>query len=222
MLPPAAPTYPPLAPEPEPEIEEGDWDPWAHSPSHRRHDGFFLRIALGVGWGGMSSDGHVLSDVDKLDLSGAGMGMSIGIGGALTDNLILYGDIFQMTLFNPEVEIDGSDVGDADSLADDVGIGEEARIAGLGIGLNYYFMPVNLYVGGSIGFGQAIFEDGRGDVDGSDLGLGVDLMVGKEWWVGNDWGLGVAAQVLILATEDDALGDINGQAFNLLFSATYN
>ncbi|MGD8861605.1 MAG: hypothetical protein PVI30_16470 [Myxococcales bacterium] len=220
--PPPPPSYGTLGGEPEPEIEEGDWDPWEHVPSRQKHEGFYLRLSIGLGWGRMSSEGHLLPDVDELDLTGGGLGMSIGIGGALTDNLILHGDIYQATIFTPNVEVDGVDYGDADELAEDFGIGDEARIAGLGVGLAYYFMPVNIYVSGSVGFGQAIFEDFRGDVDGSNLGLGLDVLVGKEWWVGNDWGLGVAGQFVYLSTDDDVLGDIDATAFNVLFSATYN
>ena len=98
----------------------------------------------------------------------------------------------------------------------------DLSVFAFGGGLTYYIMPANVYLAGSVGFGQAVFEDYRGAVDGSDLGLGVNLMVGKEWWVGSDWGLGVAGQGIILATDDEFLGNITAFSTNILFSATYN
>jgi hypothetical protein len=83
-------------------------------------------------------------------------------------------------------------------------------------------MPVNIYLAGSVGIGQAVFEDGRGDREGSDIGIVFDAMVGKEWWVGTEWGLGVAGQFIYLRAEDDIFGDVNGIALNAMFSATYN
>jgi hypothetical protein len=47
-------------------------------------------------------------------------------------------------------------------------------------------------------------------------------MVGKEWSVGSDWGIGIAGQLIVLATHDDILGGLHGAIFNVMFSATYN
>lgn len=234
---PAPPTYPEAAPPeeepqppryeplgtPEPEIEEGDWDPWEHAtPKKHRHDGFFLRLSIGIGGGKVAGDGHILPDIGDVTLSSGGFGTSIGIGGALTDNFILNADLFQARLFDPDVEIDDRDAGDADDLDFELGVGEDVELGGLGVGVTYYIMPVNIYLAGSVGIGQIVFEDGRGDREGSDVGLAINAMVGKEWWVGVDWGIGVAGQFIMVRAEDDILGDVNGYALNVMFSATYN
>lgn len=220
--PPPAPTYKPLG-RPEPEIEKSDWDPWEHAtPDMHRHDGFYLRLNIGIGWGSIAGDDHTLSGIDEITVSSVGLATSIGIGGALTDNFILNADLYQTMMFNPSVDIDGDDAGDADDLASDIGVGDDAEIGGIGIGVTYYIMPVNIYLAGSVGIGQAVFEDGRGDREGSDVGLALNALVGKEWWVGTDWGLGLAGQVVYLRAEDEIFGDVNGLALNLLFSATYN
>jgi hypothetical protein len=219
---PPPPRYEPLG-RPEPEVEKGDWDPWEHAtPDKHRHDGFYLRLSIGIGGGSIAGDDHILTGVDEVTVKSVGLATSIGIGGALTDNLILNANLFQTMLFNPSVDIDGDDVGDADDLDFDIGVGDDAEIGGIGIGVTYYFMPVNIYLAGSVGIGQAVFEDGRGDREGSDIGLVLDAMVGKEWWVGTDWGLGVAGQFIYLRAEDDIFGDVNGIAVNVMFSATYN
>lgn len=172
----------------------------------------------------VAGKGHVLRSLpaDEVTLTGGGIGTSIGIGGALTDNFILNADIFHTSILNPNVEVDGQNAGDADDLDVDLGVGEDTELVGLGIGVTYYFMPVNLYLAGSIGLGQIVFVDDRGDRQGGDVGLGMNLMIGKEWWVGTDWGIGVAGQAIIVTAQDPILGDVGGLALNIMFSATYN
>jgi hypothetical protein len=235
--PPPPPTYGPGHPPPEPppgpvyqrlgktepEIEKGDWDPWEHStPEQHNHDGFYLRLAIGFGGGSLWGNDHILPGVRDVTLSGLGFGTSIGIGGAVANNFILNADLFQATLFNPSVHQDGRGLGDASNLSHDLGVGQNVSVAGLGIGATYYIMPVNVYLAGSIGFGQAVFEDHVGSRSPSDFGLATNWMVGKEWWVGSDWGIGIAGQLIVLATHDDILGGLHGAIFNVMFSATYN
>ena len=97
-----------------------------------------------------------------------------------------------------------------------------SNIVGIGLGITYYIMPVNIYVGGTVGIGQVVFEDERGHREGTDMGFVGNAIVGKEWWVGEDWGIGLAAQFLGVVADDEILGDVGGTAINLLFSATYN
>lgn len=216
---PAAPQYQKLGKQ-EPEIKEGDWDPWAHV-HQRRHDGFFLRLAIGIGGGGLSGNDHALPGGD-VSVRGGGLATDIQIGGALVENLILHADIFQTTLFNPTVLQDGEELGSGDEVGDAAGVGQDVRMTGLGIGITYYFMPINLYLSGSVGLGQAVFEGDHGDTEGSDLGFGANLMIGKEWWVGSDWGIGAALQLVMVGADDEVLGGVGGGALNILFSATYN
>jgi len=218
--PPPPPQYAPLG-EPSEEIKKGDWDPWEHV-RQRRHDGFFLRLAIGLGGGVLGGDDHADEAFNEVGVGGLGLATDIAIGGAIVENLILHADIYQVTLFNPTVYADDEDVGDADEVGDMLGVGQDVRLAGLGVGVTYYFMPVNLYIGGSVGLGQAVFEGDHGDTEGSELGFGFNAMVGKEWWVGADWGIGLAGQLLVISAEDEVLGKINGLAASVLFSATYN
>jgi hypothetical protein len=233
---PPPPTYgpgnPPPAPpppqyqrlgKPEPEVEKGDWDPWEHAtPDQHAHDGFYLRLAIGVGGGTVWGNDHILPNVRDVTLSGLGFGSSIAIGGAVADNLMLNADFFQAMIFNPAVHQDGRYVGHTTDLNAELGVGDDVGLVGVGVGVTYYFMPANVYLAGSVGLGQAVFEDSRGSRSGSDLGFGSNIMVGKEWWVGSDWGIGVAGQLILVAAHDDILGGLGGSAFNVMFSATYN
>jgi hypothetical protein len=189
------------------------------------HDGFFMRLALGFGGGSVWGNQHVLPDVEKVTLTGLGFGSELAVGGAITNNLMLNADLFQTSLFNPSVHKDGQHLGSASDLprlGSDLGVGEDVTLAGFGIGVTYYFMPVNVYLAGSAGIGQVVFEDFNGSRAGSDFGFAGNVMLGKEWWVGPDWGIGVAGQLIIIVAHDETLGPLDGTVFNLMFSATYN
>ena len=219
----SAQTYGKLGGQPEPEIEKGDWDPWEHvGATKHRHDGFMLRLAIGVAFGGMTGDDFLLDEGSETSASGAGFSTTIGIGGALMDNLVLNADLFQTTFLDPSIEVDGRELGDADSYGEDRGVGENVELTGLGIGVTYYFMPINIYLAGAVGIGQVVFVSDSGERAGSDAGLSLHALIGKEWWVGVDWGIGVAGEVAFVRAEDEYLGDVTGLGFSVLFSATYN
>jgi hypothetical protein len=220
---PPPPHYQPLGGTPEPEIEKGDWDPWEHvGATKHRHDGFLLRLAIGVAFGGMNGDDFLLDPGSETGAGGAGFSTTIGIGGALTENLVLNADLFQTTFLNPTIEVDGHELGDADKHGEDRGVGENVELTGLGIGVTYYFMPVNIYLAGAVGIGQVVFVSDSGERAGSDAGLSLHALVGKEWWVGVDWGIGVAGELVFVRAQDDYLGDVTGLGFGVLFTATYN
>jgi hypothetical protein len=229
--PPPPPSYPEPSPPgpqrplgtPEPAIEEGTWDPFAYPYSNvHQHDGFYLRLSLGAAFGAILGDGHVARGVDEVQLDGFGVGTSIAIGAALVPNLILDVDFFYATLFDSDVEVDGDDLGDSSHADPRLGVGEDHQLLGLGLGLTYYLMPVNIYLAGSFGLGRVSFEAHDGDRGASDWGLASNLMVGKEWWVDSDWGIGVAAQLMLVWVDDDFLNDVNAYALSVMFSATYN
>jgi hypothetical protein len=181
-----------------------------------------LRLSIGVGGSAIFGDGHAARGVDDVELTAFGIGTSVGIGAALVPNLILNLDFVYASFFDSDLEVDGEDRGDSSHADPRLGVGEDQQLLGLGIGMTYYFMPLNLYLAGSLGIGRVTFEDHDGDRGASDWGLAGNLMVGKEWWVDGDWGIGVAAQFLLLWVDDEFLGDVNAYALSLMFSATYN
>jgi hypothetical protein len=181
----------------------------------RQHRGFYLNMALGAGAASMRSD-----EADASVRGGAGS-LWVAVGGALTENLILYGELFGQGMDDPDV--DGTPI---DSAA------VSASLAGIGPGVTYYFMPLNLYVsgtialvGGSVQIEDELEDDGRSERR-TQAGLGLGLAVGKEWWLSGNWGLGVAGRVFGASMEDDDIvgGDSTWRAggFALLLSATYN
>lgn len=116
------------------------------------------------------------------------------------------------------------------SVVEDLNLFAEFRISngmrGFGFGAVYYFMPLNLYAGGSLMLAQsAVATLFDGEVS-SSLGPTVNLQVGKEWWVSDSVGIGVAAQLLVGALTFDQLieeqRNMTLVAFSLAAVATFN
>ncbi len=209
--PPAAYPYQPGSPQPPYPYPYGyPWYPPPPPVPEFVHDGFYLRMGLGPGFGrvGLSSGG------EELTMSGAMFSSSIGIGGAIAPNLILYGGLVDTSIVSPDYKVDGTTVTEN---------GSSILITGLGPGVAYYIMPSNVYVAGTLMLTRVSQASPNGRVALSDWGPGLEGLVGKEWWVSDNWGLGVAAQIILARVgskvDDGAFGVVAG---GLLFSATYN
>lgn len=175
-----------------------------------KHDGFFLRLATGIG-GATNS----VEDDDGVEntIRGAANTSSIAIGGMVMENLAVHAEIFHAVLVEPE-SIKG---------------GEETTVeivsgryfaAGLGAGVTYY-LPSNFYISGAIGgvvlkadFGIARFS--------TEPGFGMDIVFGKEWWVSDNWGIGVAGQFIFANVPSQYKDFHNTFSCAVLLSATYN
>ncbi|MGQ0721749.1 MAG: hypothetical protein ACT4PE_09285 [Candidatus Eiseniibacteriota bacterium] len=169
--------------------------------------GFFLRLSAGGG----TAKTSIEEAGSELEVSGTSADLNLAIGAVVAPNLAVHGTIFGWVLSDPDVELDGMS-GTADGDVD---------MSAFGAGLTYYFMPVNLYLSGSVGAGSL---SASGDIDGeTDTGIAVDLTAGKEWWVGNGWGLGAAAAFQYQSFPDGEVdANWSGPAFALRFSATMN
>ncbi len=101
-----------------------------------RTDGYFLRAAPGIGYTASSESG--------VAWSGAGFFGSFSVGRFFAKSLALHVDSFGNIL-------SGASVRTADGRSGNVSVSEY----GIGAGLTYYFMPLNLYVSPSFGTGLA-------------------------------------------------------------------
>jgi hypothetical protein len=189
------------------------------SSGYRRHDGFFLRMTFGVGWGTSELDG---SGTAERDWFGPGFAASFDLGASLVENLILHLRLRHASVTWPTLTYDGEErPGRTGVLASQVMVG---------LGIQYYFMPLNLFVGAAAGIAgiEAVVE--RRDLPdqryNGGTGLAFDLDLGKEWWVSENWALGVAARLSLARvpapdeTGDSAVFDATFGA--LLFTATYH
>jgi hypothetical protein len=203
---PPVPRYEKLGGQPTPPVEEGEWNPWDHPQAGtREHDGFLLRIALGVGGGSLSGD--------DVTYSGGGFAWSLALGGSVGGGFAINADLYQTTLFNPSVNYD--------TLKDE-DLGGDLTLNGFGVGATYYIDPANVYFALSIGFVNGLFENASGDRSSTKLGLGGHFIVGKEWWASEDWGIGIAGDATMMRMDDRTDGPLSALLFQVLFSATYN
>jgi len=156
------------------------------------HAGMLSRLGIGIGYGlyGGSGQADPVPGVEVIeDPSGGGLALNLQLdwGLGIIENLALHvGPLFEVWL-----------VGDHDSSIDGL------YLFGLGGGISYYFMPLDLYLTGQIRWFGTLFylPDapceflGTSKLYGWD-GVGFSLQVGKEWFPGdNDGGLGIGLQI---------------------------
>ena len=216
------PVYPVRGPNPDPEAPGS-----VRAPGAETHDGFYLRLQLGLGYTRMSTH-TMMSDVS---LAGFSDSLGIALGGALNSHLIIYGTLIESTARSPKGKIDGplsSAVSDG-MLVGTVSVGGfgVAGVAGVGAGVAYY-LDSNVFFAGSLLASRLVADDTNGNtVAKSDWGFTFEGQVGKEWWVSDNWGVGVAGQLLLGAMQDHPYSNENVPtwqltALSVLFTATYN
>ncbi len=185
------------------------------------HDGFFLRFLVGPGVLSAKADVNdpIFGSFD-MTMGGAAAGLSFDIGGAVAENLILFAALGGVSVTNPTLKVEA----DGQSM-EETAEGVTLQQSHVGIGLQYFVMPLNLYVGGDVGFAQLVVRDQDStDTTESDLGFYGSVIAGKEWWVSDNWGLGVAARLGMASIPDKEASDLTWNTFTgtVGFSATYN
>lgn len=175
----------------------------------RAHDnGFFLRLSGGGG----SASTDLEYGGSKLKLDGTTADLNVAIGAIVARNLALHGTLWGWAISNPDMTLDGFTAESNGNL----------MLSAVGVGLTYYFMPVNMYLSGSVGAGQLTAEE-DGHTSDSDKGPIVDITLGKEWWVGSSWGLGVALSGGYHSVPDGGIdASWQGTSFAVRFTATLN
>ncbi len=176
-------------------------------PGFQRHDGFFLRLSGGIGYGMATTT----SKGKDYSIHGLGGIMDLAVGYSVIENLAITFDFFGGVQMNPTFSVDDKSSSGWDTNLDSIGFG---------LGATWHFMPLNIYVNAGIGAATMVLEVYERDFE-SRTGFGVHAGVGKEWWVSADWGLGLAGQFFYMRVPDqDSTWDDLG--FGLSFSATYN
>lgn len=188
-------------------------------PAPRTHDGFFLQMDLGGGTLSTKSTTYTAfigasPITGKLEMSGGAPEFSIALGGALTPNFVLAGQLWGITVSSPDVKFAGITGNSTDTTQ---------TLSGVGIYLAYYVMPLNLYVAATPSIGTLSLKQG-GNEFSTKSGFAMKLAVGKEWWVSDNWGLGLNVQYAFASNEDNGTNPptFSSNWFGLAFSATYN
>lgn len=182
--------------------------------TRHRHDGFFLRILNGFGYWLVVEKDYTGGDREFEGFAGV---LRLQVGHEIADNLVLFGEYGVFTMEKPDMNWQGETVSEADA---------EVAIVELGVGLTYYFMPINIYLSGSLTLsGNSI--DLKGEEAETGGGLGGYFAVGKEWWISENWGIGVALFAYYGTAEVenkdlDETYDVSNRVFGIAFTATYN
>ncbi|MCF0223787.1 MAG: hypothetical protein HUK20_05915 [Fibrobacter sp.] len=182
------------------------------------HDGFFLNVSAGLGYGSFSDKmDYGYTRNPELTSEGLQVETNIKIGGAIINNLILHATLNLNTLF-------------AD-LEDDAGGSlshEGFEIFMLGAGLTYYFPQAgNTFISASAGVSNySVTFDGKDyDFLNLDNGFIFNIAIGKEWWIDKSMGLGVAVSFThssATGNYDDVDQDGSSNTFSVVCSFTIN
>jgi hypothetical protein len=182
----------------------------ASAGNPREHDGFFLRLSGGGG----AAQAEIEESGDTFGLSGGSGDLNIAIGHTVARNLALHGTLFGWLLSEPDLKVNGSELGSVENV--------DIDLTAFGGGLTYYFMPVNIYLSGSAGAATLTVDSPDVDTE-TDTGFFGEITLGKEWWVGGSWGLGLAGAAGFHSIPDGDVDDSwSGASFALRFTATLN
>jgi hypothetical protein len=182
----------------------------AEDPTKNRHLGFFLRLDAGVGFLNSST----MQRGVNASMYGVGIPIGIAVGGSVSENFILAGDLWGAAGVTPTFKLGSQTTAQGSS---------SFALGGLGLNLTYYFMPANVYI--SVTPSMATLTlNASGQSSSSQIGFGCKVGVGKEWWVGDHWGLGLAGQFLLGINQDTGTNPPTWTTVGgaLAFSATFN
>ena len=181
-------------------------------PAHR-HLGFFIRPELG--FGGFASAAS--QDGVDYSISGGGGAFALAIGGAVSEDFIVGGQVWDVIASKPDwtIKSGGTEVKGTSS--------SDAGLVGYGVLLNWYLQPSNVYLAVTPSLTRLVSTQGTTTTT-SDWGFGIRGAVGKEWWVADHWGIGVAASIGLSSNKDGGSGapTWGSAAFAVTCSATYN
>jgi hypothetical protein len=222
-LPPPPPpkSAPPPAPQGKVNISAPPVPPARQRRGYHTHDGFYLRLGLGLG-GGRASISTDEGISKNYELGGAGVAGNLWLGGTPWSGIAIGGLLSWQQMSDGDVKAEG----------DRTDEGMEGRLAMLGVFIDAFPDPQRgLHFGGSLALtgintsadNQALEEQ---DVDNYDAGgLGGSAWVGYMGFVGPEWSLGGMLQLSYGFTrkeEEDLTRQASAGALSISFSALYH
>jgi len=206
-------------PPPPPPPADGAYDPY--NVGARTHDGFYLRLALGLG-GSTVTTTAAGADLE-LDYSGTGGTFNFALGGTLGAGFVLGVMLTDTTMSDPKVE---ASAGSMSVFAGEVD--GNLGITQFELMVDWFFdEQAGGHIGLGLGFGAIGLEDDSEELAGGGSG---SLFGGYDFWVSDEWSLGVLGQVGAVWAErkfDNAGGDSfttddTANTFSIAFTALYH
>jgi len=192
-------------------------------PGRHLHDGFYLRINLGLGYLGTvgTSDN---SDKD-LVVRGAGASFDLLLGGTPLPGLTIGGGMMSDTAPSPKTKGAGSN-GVITLTSIDTPLVQNL----FGVFVDGFPNPrQGLHFGGLLGFASLAFANTAKDEDDSATGFGAAIWAGYDFWVSDNWSLG--AMLRLTGSLSNRTAKANNSEFSeshrtgsiaLLFSVLYH
>jgi hypothetical protein len=181
--------------------------------TYHLHEGFYLRLSIGVGALNQSVSTDTRENPDY-SVSGGGLGYNILIGGSPATGVAIGGALMGLAATNADVEIDDRDAGEVNASH---GI--------IGVFIDGFPQPNGgLHLGGVLGLAGDAIELDRGGTTRLG-GFGGAAWVGYGFWVGPEWSLGGMLQftgTLTRNEEDGVKQQAGSLGVSLLFSALYH
>jgi hypothetical protein len=230
--PPPAGSPPPVATQPAPPPPPGPAPPpvvWVPpppqavvDPTARRHDGFYLRMSLGIGYGRAEATGTLGGADTSTTYSGLGPAFALLIGGTVGHAVVIGGGFVGQDVSDPEVtfEMEGVEP-----------FGDSFRAEGaLGVGVLGPFVDwfpdehEGFHFGGMVGLSLIGLRDDR---DNFSRGFAGSLWAGYDFWIADQWSLGaelrgVWGQGSRDFTRFDGSLDDRASSYEVLFTALYH
>jgi hypothetical protein len=208
-------------PEEKPKVASTEWQTPAKKPTSLpyRHDGFFLRLAIGGAYSSASGSLDTADDGSPgergFDLTGGGLTIQIAMGGTLRNGLVIGGLSQTSSVISPIYELEGGSEVEGESAAQGVA----------GPFVAYYFDPeAGFHVQFAAGLAlvrlpieNAFTVNALGFV----AGAGYDFFVGRELSIGLLGTFQLAAGSL-RGQETGGDGHVISRVFGGLVSATYH
>jgi len=195
------PEKPPPPPPPPPDgrvAQPQETAPTPAPPPTPKHDGFFARVVIALGYQTMETGDEGMSGFTFFGGAAAGF--------VPFENLAIHGGFYGMNL------ISGSYRGVSATLE-----GNDAAVVATAFaaGVTYFVMPLNVYLSANVGIGRAAFQvDGR-TAQVTDVGVSAVAVVGKEWWINQSWGIGVGLELMYMNLGGPGVADVGGERWNL-------
>jgi hypothetical protein len=185
------------------------------NPHARRHDGFYLRLGSGIGYGRAATKGSVEGFDIEATYRGAGPVYELLIGGTPARGFVVGGGFVGQDISSPSVKVKVN--------ADVFATGEFTDSGALGVGALGPFIDWfpddhgGFHVGALAGIGIIGLQ--------GDRSFGGSLWTGYDFWIANQWSLGLEGRAVFATgsrTLDSVKMDDTAASYELLFTALYH
>jgi len=191
--------------------------------SARTHEGLYCHLGIGPSFGHINDNFTEQGTPQSITWGGTGVAVDFRIGGAFKENWILSFDRYNQMISAPEYATGGI----KKVLSSNESISEQCY----GAGIMRYFMPANIYVGGTIGAGTYVL-DYYANPDNSNsmtkirtkYGFSGMLRAGKTFFLGKHWGLGTGLGLTYLKCNNNVSGEsetLSSTKFMITINVTY-